>query len=279
MRACSKSLTLITSGIIALGALLLSTSSRAQTYTVHSGYDLFQTNASGTSFGGFQFQGDPLGTYQFPNPTNGQAFPSPVNVGNADTIMQRLNNVTASANGTGSTAIQLVALQLESTGTIPINVLGTIEQEHIFATLAPGIASTGNMQITFNSTGTGGTFSAQFDVYMELHLGTLTGPAIDNVFGAGSATTPILLQMTTTGTNAWSRTPPTGAEVINGVNHDLDGSDTNQDFWQTGVVEHNANGAAHHATSPAFVPEASTFLGFGGLVAFSGLCLVRKRRK
>jgi hypothetical protein len=72
---------------------------------VCAGYDLFQTT-TGTRFGGLDFVGVPLGSYNFGGTIGTQP------TGLTDTIVQRLATVTTAG---GSTPLIIDALQLEST--------------------------------------------------------------------------------------------------------------------------------------------------------------------
>src|SRR5258708_39408506 len=84
----------------------------AVSLTVNSGYDLFGS-APGTSFPGLgPLVGVPLGAYDFGS--------GPVAVGNTDTIVRRLSNVTVAAAGnTAPTNLTVLALQLETAA--PVN--------------------------------------------------------------------------------------------------------------------------------------------------------------
>src|ERR1700737_2000421 len=71
--------------------------------TVAAGWDLFQTVSPGTTFGGQEFEGVPLGSYDF----GAGAQPT----ANTDTIVHRLS----AANAPSTTInIELTALQLKS---------------------------------------------------------------------------------------------------------------------------------------------------------------------
>lgn len=204
---------------------------RAQAdYTVHSGYDLFQTDPSSTIFNGVNFQGVPLGTYNFGG--------GPVGVGNTDTIIQRTQDAVAAGGSSATINAQIVALQLESVA--PVN------GHTLFLTLDPTMASTGQTTINFNSNGTGGTFSSFFDVFFDLHTDSLNG----TIEQKGD------IKLMSDG-GMWSRIAPPGAVTINGINNLLDGVDTNQDFWST----------TSSIPEPAYL-QMGTLLTFGLLGAW-----------
>jgi len=189
--------------------------------TVDPGYDLFQTFGP-TNFQGVNFTGVPLGTYNFGS--------GPVYVGNADTIVQRQSVVDLPGIGsTGTTPIQLKTLQLKNTAGPPM-----------FVTLDPANPSLGQMTITETTqTGTthGGTFDSFFDVFFDVHTGSLTGPIVSSGnFVLSASACP------------WSNVPPTGGVLINGVNHDLDGLDTNDDFYVSGPCSHSHKFIEHTVT-------------------------------
>lgn len=227
---------------IGIAALALSGEARAQgSLTVAAGYDLFTTEPDGTTFPGLgNLMGVPLGTYNFGS--------GPVSVGTADTIIQRTDTVTVGASGdTGTTGLVMNALQLETVA--PVNFGGVVGD--YFVTLQStrgGPASTGSMSITFGSP-LGGTFTSSLDVFFDIHFGSLTGPI---VYSSD-------LVLTNSG-DTWGRTPPIGAELINGINYLLDGKDTNQDFWPgVPLIESHPNGAMHTVTY-AMTPEPSTWV-------------------
>jgi hypothetical protein len=250
----------LSKGLIAISAILAlaapgAARAQAAPFCVLPGYDLLQTDPTGTIFMGVNFKGVPLGTFDFGK--------GPVATGLTDTIVQRLQTATAPGGGSSTINIQLVALQLESV--TPVN------GHNLFATLDQQQASTGAMTINFNGAGTGGTFSSFFDVFFDLHVDSLNGPL---------AMPPVDLQLSSSG-DAWGRTPPAGAEIIDGVNNHLDGKDNVWDFWVPGEVQHDASGAAKHLVKGALtgVPEPSTmaFL-MAGLMAGGGFARRRTRR-
>lgn len=228
--------------------------------TVAAGWDLFETVPAATTFMGVPLQGVPLGTFDFDN-----AFGRGIgvqNVGMTDTIVQRLSDATVpSTPGSATVPLQMVALQLETL--VPVNLgLGT---DFYFITLQSarptgGTPSTGQMAITF-ANDLGGTFNSFFDVFFDLRKGSLTGP----IAQSGD----VILQA---GGVPWTRTPPPGSLTINGVNHFLDGNDTNQDFWPLGVVTESGPNAMHVViNTPADTPLPTAAWGGLALLALVGL--------
>ena len=122
------------------------------------GYDLFETQP-GTTFGGFNFVGVPLNTYNFGGSIGTKA------TGTTDTIVQRLSNDTTAG---GSTPLVINALQLEST----TNYMST--GQRLFVSLGGDTQTNGTM--TFPTlTAAGGTFNSSLPVTFEITLGSFTG--------------------------------------------------------------------------------------------------------
>jgi len=155
--------------------LFLPTPGRAS--VIDAGYDLFSTDPSGTTFGGVNFQGDPLGAYNFGGGS--------VNVGNTDTIIQRLSTVTVPASGSVNVNIQVDAMQLES-------VSPMFGAQNGFLNLDGSQLSsdTGSLAINAN-----GTFTSFFDVFFDIQAGSLTG------------TTEATGSLSVTGSGDWVSTP------------------------------------------------------------------------
>jgi hypothetical protein len=229
-----------------------SVASRAE-LTIHSGWDLFITDSSVTTFNYEPFQGVPLGTFDFGGTNQ--------NVGDVDTIVYRPTNIVG-PDGGGSTnfTANLVAWQLRS-----VNELNWgAGPGYYYLTLQSargGPASTDTGTMTFNSGGTNGTFTDTLDVFFDLRFGSLTGTIVMSnecaLWNYGAA---------------WTRDgsyPP----VITNVNYLLNGSDTTEDFWP-GRITHYGEGA--DAGNIHSVPEPSTMV----LVCIGGIMgLWRIRRK
>jgi hypothetical protein len=147
-------LAIVMAGAVLLSGLCLPTPTRADV-SVPAGYDFFTTDPSGTTFGGVNFQGVPLGTY------------GPLNVGSTDTIIQRLSDVTVPAGGSVSVSIQVDAMQLQSVLPMFASPSGS---QYGYLTLDNSEASIGTM--TINSSG---TFSSSLDVFFDVYAGSLSG--------------------------------------------------------------------------------------------------------
>jgi len=195
---------------------------------VAPGFDLFQTEAP-TDFFGFPFEGVPLGTFDFGL--------GPVDVGNADTIVERLD----SSNGVSipDTAppidIELVALQLKSVAPVDLGC----GVDDYFIVLDDPTPSLGTMTITFDTLNDG-TFDSFFSYEVDLRTGALDGPI------CSSHSLPL-----TSGPASWNRTSPPGAVLIPGVNHLL-GIDTSQDFWPDPFT---LLGSSHSVAPATFPPK------------------------
>lgn len=253
---------------VTLGAAVFAQPAAKADFTVLKGYNLFATVSSETSFdfgtingsaiGNQSLMGVQLGTYNFGS--------GAVNVDNADTIIQRTQDVTAPGLGTGTTALIVNALQLETVGVGDIG--GTIG--HLFITLDPNVASTGSMDITFNSAGTGGTFTSTLNLTLDISFGNSL---------ATSKTLETAVSLTLTNSDAtWGRIAPAGAYELNGINYKLDGSDTNNDFWPGGNLTDGNGGADQDTVAAASVPEPSTGL-LGTLGVMTGLAFAALKRR
>lgn len=222
--------------------------------SVDAGYDLFQST-SNSSFLGVDFVGLPAEVYTFPNPIGKQ------NVDTTDTIIQRLNTVTAAAPGdTVTTPIQVDLLQLVSTA--PTNAFGPMTT-YYYITLNPNAPSLGTMSITVNNA-SGGMFTSMLDINFEIHMGSLNGP----VTYTGD------IPLTNTG-DTWGRTPIAGAVTIPGVNLNLDGTDNAADFWPGVPLTESHPGAGEHVVTDGATPEPSQWAVF----AVPGCLMLLRRRR
>jgi len=227
--------------------------------TVNQGYDLLVTQ-SGTNFSGVDFQGVPLGTFDF--------GAGPVNVGDTDTIIQRLADATVATAGLSATvAAQINALQLMSTAPTDFG-LGADFYYITLQSVRGGPTTSGTITITFDPASTPsnqfGTFSSFFDVFFDIRKGSLNGPiALSSE-----------LTLTSAG-NAWTHVAPTGAILIDGVNNNLNGTNNLNDFWPVGTIQEMHPGVGVHAVRA--VPEPCAI----GLSLMGSLCVLgysRKRR-
>ena len=192
---------------------------------VTAGYDLFNTGLNGGYFAGTMWEGVSLNSWDFgaPGSPNVQA------VGNTDTILQRMANVTALNT---PITIDVVALQLRTVNQVS---LGGGPVGYYYATLSQTISSSGWLQI--NSTpggGLPGTFSDQFTVNIDLRFGGVSQPIIPG------ASASIALACS----GGWETTTAIGVKLP-GINYLLDGSDTSTDFWP------GAGGAVLHHYDPS----------------------------
>ena len=220
-------------------------------WIVAQGWDLFNTQP-GTNFMGVGFEGVPLGTFDFGPPIGPQA------TGDTDTIVERLGDAIVGGPGqTDTIDIEIVALQLVSVAPVDFGAgLG-----FHYVTLQPATPSTGTMDITFDDQA-GGTFSSDFEVFVDIRIGALNGPILLSTS----------LVMTSSG-NTWERTSPPCSVEIEDVNLHLKGDGTtDQDFWPVGPIQHDASGAAKHIVQP---PEPTTVL----LLLAGAWTLKRRRRK
>jgi hypothetical protein len=226
---------------------------------VNPGWDLLQTTPV-TTFGGVPFLGVPLGTFDFGVPVGVKPTFT------TDTIVQR--KAAAIPPGVPGTApaipIELVALQLESTAPTDFG----LGPDFYFITLQKvrgGPASVGLMTIDFATANTG-TFSSFFDVFFDVRKGSLVGPI--------AVSSDLVLSNSGAG---WQQVPPPGSVVIDGVNHNLNGVDTTNDFWPGPIVETHPTGAMHSAVGATInpIPEPGTLL----LVLCAGLALILNSRQ
>jgi hypothetical protein len=127
-----------------LPCLCLPTASRADT-TIPAGYDYFSTDPTGTTFGGTNFHGVPIGP------------------GQTDTIVQRLGAADLPPGGSVNVSVLVDAMQLESVGAM-------FGSENGFLTLNPALTSGGTENINAN-----GTFTSTLNVYFDVYAGSLTG--------------------------------------------------------------------------------------------------------
>jgi len=197
---------------------------------------------------GEAFQGVPLGDYNFGGTIGVQ------NVGDTDTIIQRLATATGPTAATINT--KMVALQLESTA--PINLFGAGVGMY-FITLQSvrgGTASTGTMTINFGSGNQ--TFTSSLDVFFDIRKGSLTGQIVDSSD-----------MMLSSSGNAWNNVAPPGSVLINGVNNNLNGADTSNDFWPAVITQQNPI-PFQQIAADATVPDGGLT---AGMLAASLLCL------
>jgi hypothetical protein len=248
--------------VVAVTTMASPGTSRAD-FNVAPGWDLFTTEAAGTSFTGLgPLMGVPLVTFDFDN-TFGRGL-GVKGVDNADTIVRRDLPVigTGGPPPFGSSPLTMVALQLETV--VPVNFAGN-GLDNYFVTLQSargGPASTGSIALSFLG-GQNGAFTSTIDVFFDIRRGSLNGAIVFS--------SDLLL---TSDPTFWSSTPPPGALQIPGVNVFLSGTsgDRSRDFWPSGqnpanlvpvsFTEREPNGSMHtvHSTPE---PTSIALLGIG----------------
>lgn len=226
------------------GVLFLQTSIRAD--VVDPGFNLLTTDPT-TSIGGVNWAGDPLGMYNFGG-SNGV-----LNVGLTDTIVQR-----EGTSGDGQMVpAQINAMQLEST-------TASFGGQYGFFTLDPNYTSGGTMTINAD-----GTYTTEFSIYYDIHIGSLSGP----ITGNGELTDMA-------GSGTWSHTASPSQLTIPGVNYDLNDIDTSSNFvWppdEEPVLFHGQTDTIVQRMTSTPEPGTLTLLGLG--LAAVGVRIRRRRQ-
>jgi len=223
----------------------------------------------GDGFGTVNFTGNPLGNITIGNRT--------VNAGQADTIIERLDDVSLpNVGSSGSSRLQVAALSLRSVA--PVNGF------NVFVNLTPGSQPIGTITINHENSDTAptqGTFSSDFTV----NFTTSFQPV-----GGGTAICPPQLQTCSfsrrlTGSGSWSHTFQGGTRVEGPVGDQLANVHTNppsnfKDFFPVGTIEEMHPEGTQHKVSP--VPEPLTIVGSGLALGFGALFkkeYSRKRKK
>lgn len=243
-------LLLVVASILVLGPV---TAVRAS-LIVEPGFDLLHT-IQPTDFLGVPFEGVGLGTFDFGS--------GPVGVGNADTIVKRIDQASVAANGqTDTIAIEMVALSLRSVAPVDFG-LGI---DTYFITLDTNNASTGSMDIQFADP-SGGLFGSTINVDFDIRKGSLNGAiAQSGVLPLSSLNVP------------WGRIAPPGAFKIKGVNHLLEPGMTNiHDFWPLTPFTESHPGQGQHTVVTA-TPEPTT-LAIWSVLGGIGLVVGHRRRR
>ena len=157
-----------------LCGLTLPSALQAQTNQVGPGFNGFDTQTMGssvTTFDGMPFEGVPLGTFNFGGSIGVQ------NVGNTDTIVQRMGPPVTAPGGT--MPLDVVAFQLESVNQVsgPGGLVG-----NLFLTLDTSAQNTGLLTIdSFPNltTGSPGTFNDYFTVNFDVTFGSPAGTPVE----------------------------------------------------------------------------------------------------
>jgi hypothetical protein len=228
------------------------------TETVLPGWDLLQTDPASTMFFGQSFEGVALGTFDFDSTIGVQ------NVGPTDTIIQRVGPATVPGPGNSTTVGTVVdAFQLRSVGAVSI-LGGPVGVYYLtLASARGGPVSLGTMTINFGPGGDPeGTFSSSFDLFVDVRFGSLAGP----ILGSSEISIP------DSGSTPWTH-DATGPIQIPGVNIDLNGSTSGNDFWIEGSVSkqtpNGSIGAYNAGASVADSGETVLLLGLALLVVGS----------
>ena len=219
-------------------------------FSVGEGFDLFITQP-GTNFGGVAFEGVPLGGFDFGGGVE--------DTGLADTIIHRDPLADLGGPGTGTIAIELVALSLVTVA--PVDFGFGLDFHFITLTANPVFPPSGGfMDITIDPDMGGGTFDSFLEVFFDLHIGAIDGTVIFE----GQETLQAFDE-------PWGRLPPpkVGVPLIDGVNVLLNGIDTATDFWALGDVEECTPGVTCHVVSAVRAPGAVVLASMGlGLVGW-----------
>ncbi len=252
-------------GVVGLSALAtLGVVESASAVTVGAGFDFFKTGDGAKftfdNFGEIEFKGVPVGTFVLPDSSE------TINVGNADTIVERKQDVTLDNVGdSGMTDIEVRVLSLKSKQSLILP-----EGEfNIFAELNEDAPSTGKMTITLDSLDgdvANGTFDSDFTVnFMALFVpvGGTKEDAIECPLGINGCN---FSQDLGADGAMWSSEAPSLAVTPPGLAND---------FFPIGLIPHRGI----HPTIIADVPEPLTILGSATALGFGALFKKQSSRK
>jgi hypothetical protein len=253
-------------GTVGLSAIaLFGAAQSASALTVVKGSDYWTTQEGssydfGGSIGKVNFLGRRLGNWTPPDPEDAD----PINVGLADTIVRRLDDVTFNTDAqdgeSGVSNVEVVALSLRSQA--PVNLGGS--SYDILVDLNTAKKSEGNITINEN-----GTFSSDFTVHWTPTFRPVSGAgdlSCTDVFTSGECDSDLFSINLSASAGNWSSEFPGGLKVeglvgdIN-ANFHTNLSAIQKDFFTVGIVDHDASGAGHHFVAHAEVPEPLTILG------------------
>jgi hypothetical protein len=246
-------------GAVGLSAIaLFGAAQSAKAITVVAGSDYWRTiEGSMFNFGGpigeVEFIGRPIRSWTPPTPEDAD----PINVGLADTIVRRLDDVNLDS-GSGVSRVELVALSLISANYIDLQ--GSLFK--ILVDLNPEGDSTGTITIREDQ-----TYSSDFNVSFLPSFRPVSGADIPCV-GFLSADACSNFNLPLTANAKWSKEFPGGVKVKGDVgdlnaNFHTNLSPDQSDFYSVGIVEHLHKDFANpaHRVKPAPVPEPLTILG------------------
>jgi hypothetical protein len=250
----------ITAALAMLSAIVFASASHAG-LMIESGFDLFETQSSGTEFD-FSivpnpqivvFEGIPLDMFDFGSGLE--------DVGQTDTIVER-TQIADLSSGSDTINIEMVALSLISVDQVDLGFGAGFED--IFIALNTSSPSTQSTMTIFDA-GEGephGTFNSELNFSFDV-IGSVGG------FYA-------TIEKTFTSTGSEWQHAPTGETEIDGVNHLLDGSTENEDFWLEGLALHDTGGGKHSVTAEGTVPEPATLALFS--LGLAGLGWTRRKK-
>lgn len=177
-----------------------------------------------------------------------------------------MSDVTAPS---GSTPIEIQALQLESTAPVAGHVL--------FVSLT-GTQTPGSMTIDITTPATpttpgSGTLTSSMPVSFKITLDSFSG-ADAGLCGASNDCTATL----SSSGAPWTSEAPAGAQLIAGIDYLLDGTDTSGDFFPdlNEVASFNSVSNGAHDVQPALAPEPATPLLLAPALFALGVLLRRR---
>jgi hypothetical protein len=254
----------ISTRILTVAATALACANGASaTESVFSGYDLLRT-LPGTNVGldlplpsGGSLELVPLVPVPITSFDFGPGF-GVKTVFPTDTIIRRLDAAEGEIGEIDTIPIEMVALQLRS----EMPVATDFGPMTLFFTQSETLQSLGTMDIRFDSPA-GGKFRSVLDVCVDIRTDSVSGPIV------GGLCKQFRLDWT-----SWLH-ESSGTPKIPGINYELNGSNTRNDFWIGGIAFHDdGQGSTHVVTVPEPATWAMLIAGFG-LVGFAA----RRRRE